>query len=180
MRLLARIVFLAAAWLAFFAFPAAAAPTFPPLTGRVVDDAGVLSEDTRAQLTNMLQQQEQQAGDQVVVVTLKSLQGYSIEDYGYQLGRYWGIGQSGKNSKNKGKDNGALLIVVPSEHRMRIEVGYGLEGQLTDAILKTIGGATITPGQYNSSQGDEDVPHRGGPHIPIFLIIVLLWIVFGR
>jgi uncharacterized protein len=202
MRLFARIVLLAAAWLAFCAFPAAAALTFPPLTGRVVDDAGILSEDARGQLTNMLQQQEQQTGVQVAVVTLKSLQGDSIEDYGYQLGRKWGIGQ-------KGKDNGALLIIAPNEHQMRIEVGYGLEGQLTDAqskliiaeiitpyfkrkdydggvlagtsaILKTIGGATITPGEYQPTQGDEDAPHRGGPHIPILLIIFLLWIVFGR
>ena len=93
-----RFVFLAAAWLFLIAMPAAAAPTFPPLTGRVVDDAGILSDDTKAQLTSMLAQQEKQTGDQVVVVTLKSLQGYDIEDYGYQLGRYWGIGQKGKNN----------------------------------------------------------------------------------
>jgi uncharacterized protein len=207
MRIAARIVFLAAAWLAFFAFPAAAALTFPTLTGRVVDDAGILSQDTRDQLTSMLQQQEQQTGDQVVVVTLKSLQGTPIEDYGYQLGRKWGIGQSGKGTGQK-KDNGTLLIIAPNERQMRIEVGYGLEGQLTDAqskiiiaqiitpffkrgdynggvlagtdaILKTIGGATITPGEYQPTQSDEDAPHRG-PHIPFFLIIILLWIVFGR
>jgi uncharacterized protein len=66
-----------------------------------------------------------------VVVTLASLQGYPIEDYGYQLGRYWGIGQKGKNT-------GAILIVAPKEHKVRIEVGYGLEGKLTDAISRTI------------------------------------------
>ena len=74
----------------------------------------------------MLADHERATGEQVVVVTLDSLQGYSIEDFGYQLGRHWGIGQKGKN-------NGALLIVAPKEHKVRIEVGYGLEGQLTDA-----------------------------------------------
>jgi uncharacterized protein len=66
-----------------------------------------------------------------VVVTLPSLQGYTIEDFGYQLGRHWGIGQKGTNT-------GALLIVAPNEHKVRIEVGYGLEGELTDAISATI------------------------------------------
>lgn len=208
MRIFARIAFVVAAWFACLALPAAGALTFPPLTGRVVDDANILSEDTRDQLTNILQQQEQQTGDQVVVVTIKSLQGTSIEDYGYQLGRKWGIGQSGKGTGQK-KDNGTLLIIAPNERQMRIEVGYGLEGQLTDAqskiiiaeiitpyfkrgdynggvlagtsaILKAIGGATINPEEYQPRQADEDAPHRGGPHIPIFLIIVLIWIVFGR
>ena len=99
----------------------ASAPKFPALTGRVVDDAGVLDASTQSQLTDMLAAHESATGEQVVVVTLDSLQGFSIEDYGYQLGRYWGIGQKGKNT-------GALLIVVPKEHKVRIEVGYGLEG----------------------------------------------------
>ena len=104
----------------------AAAPKFPTLTGRVVDDAGVLDASTQSQLTDMLAAHERATGEQVVVVTLDSLQGFSIEDYGYQLGRYWGIGQKGKNT-------GAILIVAPKEHKVRIEVGYGLEGTLTDA-----------------------------------------------
>jgi len=109
----------------------AAEPKFPPLTGRVVDDAGVLNPYTVGQLTLMLADHERATGEQVVVVTLKSLQGYTIEDYGYQLGRHWGIGQKGVN-------NGALLIVAPKERKVRIEVGYGLEGTLTDAISATI------------------------------------------
>jgi len=109
----------------------ASGPKFPPLTGRVVDDAGVLSASTQSQLTDMLAAHERATGEQVVVVTLDSLQGYSIEDFGYQLGRYWGIGQKGKNT-------GAMLIVAPKEHKVRIEVGYGLEGTLTDAISATI------------------------------------------
>jgi uncharacterized protein len=115
---------------------------FPPLTGRVVDEAGILSPTTINDLTSTLAQHEQAGGEQVVVVTLKSLQGYSIEDFGYQLGRYWGIGQKDKNT-------GAILIVVPSEHKVRIEVGYGLEGKLTDAICRTIIEDDIVPNFRN-------------------------------
>jgi uncharacterized protein len=109
----------------------ASEPKFPTLTGRVVDEAGVLDSRTVGELTLMLADHERDTGQQVVVVTLRSLQGYTIEDYGYQLGRHWGIGQKGVN-------NGALLIVAPKEHKVRIEVGYGLEGTLTDAISSTI------------------------------------------
>ena len=80
----------------------------------------------RAQLTQQLQAHEADHRRAVVVVTLPDLQGGSIEDFGYQLGRHWGIGQ-------KGKDNGALLIVARDERKLRIEVGYGLEERLTDA-----------------------------------------------
>ena len=95
----------------------------------------------------MLAEHERATGEQVVVVTLDSLQGYSIEDYGYQLGRHWGIGQKGTNT-------GALLIVAPRERKVRIEVGYGLEGELTDAISRTIIDNYILPsfkrGDYNA------------------------------
>lgn len=101
-------------------------PTFPALTGRVVDGADVLTPQQEAELTQKLAALEQQTTDQLVVVTLPTLDGYDIADYGYQLGRHWGIGQSQT-------DNGALIIVAPTERRVRIEVGYGLEGVLTDA-----------------------------------------------
>lgn len=115
-----------------FAAPSHAAPTFPALNGqRVVDDAHVLPAATAADLTTKLADLEAKTGRQLVVVTLPSLQGYDIEDYGYQLGRYWGIGQKGQN-------NGVLFIVVPSEHKVRIEVGYGLEPILTDALSSVI------------------------------------------
>ena len=110
---------------------AAATPQFPPLTGRVVDQANVLPANTRADIERKLADLESKTGTQLVVATLSSLQGYEIEDYGYQLGRAWGIGQKGKN-------NGAILIVAPNEHRVRIEVGYGLEGTVTDAISRLI------------------------------------------
>jgi uncharacterized protein len=108
-----------------------AAPTFPPLTGRVVDDAHVLSPEVQADLTAKLAALETKTGRQLVVVTLPSLQGYDIQDYGYQLGRAWGIGQ-------KDKDTGVLFIVAPSEKKVRIEVGYGLEPVLTDALSGVI------------------------------------------
>ena len=122
------------ALLAFFLFAAAAhaaAPTFPKLTGRVVDDAHVLSAQAQQELTAELADLEAKTGRQLVVVTLPSLQGYPIEDYGYQLGRAWGIGQKGQN-------NGALFIVAPADRKVRIEVGYGLEPVLTDALSSVI------------------------------------------
>jgi uncharacterized protein len=179
-----------------------AALNFPALTGRVVDDAGILSPSTRETLTTLLAEHEKQTGNQVVVVTLKSLQGTTIEQYGYQLGRAWGIGVKGKN-------NGALLIVSPSTHDVRIEVGYGLEGALTDAqskliienvmlpsfrkgdydggvlngtitTLQALGGhpsANAAPMPVVSEQPDNS---GGGFHIPIFVIVIVLWLIFGR
>ena len=112
--------------------------TFPALTGRVVDEARVLDPATKAALEQKLSDFETRSTGQLVVVTLKSLQGTSIEDYGYQLGRYWQIG-------NKEKNTGALLIVAPNEHKVRIEVGYGFEGTLTDAVSKLIIENSIIP-----------------------------------
>lgn len=105
---------------------ALAGPVFPALTGRVVDNAGLLKSQTRQHLESLLTAHENATGEQLVVATLPTLQGQEIEDYGYQLARHWGIGQ-------KGKDNGALILVAPRERQARIEVGYGLEGTLTDA-----------------------------------------------
>ena len=130
--------------LALFAFVAfllvlpALALDFPALNGRVVDDAGILDGETRAALTQKLAEFEAKTTDQFVVVTLKSLQGTSIEDFGVELGRHWQIGQKDKN-------NGVLLIVAPNERRVRIEVGYGLEGALTDAVSRLIIENGITP-----------------------------------
>lgn len=120
------------------AITAHAAPTFPQLSGRVVDSAGLLDAATEAQITRDLAALEEKSSDQIVVVTLPSLQGYPIEDFGYQLGRHWGIGQ-------KGKDNGALLIVAPAERKVRIEVGRGLEPHLTDAMSRLIIENAILP-----------------------------------
>jgi uncharacterized protein len=81
---------------------------------------------------------EAKTSDQLVVVTLPSLQNYPIEEFGYQLGRHWGIGQAGK-------DNGVLLIVAPKEREVRIEIGRGLEPVLTDALSKIIIENAILP-----------------------------------
>lgn len=115
-----------------------AAIAFPGLTGRVVDQANILPAAVRAELEQLLAAHEAATSNQVVVVTVESLQGHAIEDYGYQLGRYWGIGQ-------EGRDNGVLLIVAPAERKVRIEVGYGLEGTLTDALANHIIRTVILP-----------------------------------
>lgn len=116
-----------------FVLPTAAQskPTFPALTGRVVDQANLLDPATEQALTEKLAALEAKSSDQLVVVTVSSLQDQPIEDYGYQLGRAWGIGQ-------KEGDNGALLIVAPNEKKVRIEVGYGLEPILTDAFSSLV------------------------------------------
>src|SRR5450631_2470267 len=136
--MLARAVLPVIAWICLICACAAQTLSFPALSGRVVDEAGVLDAAARTALTGSLADFEQKTTDQLVVVTLKSLQGTSIEDYGYQLGRHWQIGQ-------KDKDSGVLLIVAPNERKVRIEVGYGLEGTLTDAMTKVIIEAAILP-----------------------------------
>lgn len=140
-----------ALWLLACVGVAQAAPSFPALTGRVVDSAQMIDPAVREQLTQQLQALEQTSGDQIVVVTVPDLQGVPIEDYGYQLGRQWGIGQ-------KGKDNGALLIVSRDDRQLRIEVGYGLEGVLTDAQSWVIINQVILPKfkAGNFSQGISD------------------------
>lgn len=122
---------LALFWLAL-AFPAGAQDIrFPPLTGRVVDNAELIPAPAEAALTARLEALEQATTDQVVVVTLPDLQGREIEDYGYRLGRAWGIGRDDK-------DNGLLLIVAPNDRKVRIEVGRGLEPVMTDALSTLI------------------------------------------
>ncbi|MEB0096642.1 TPM domain-containing protein [Pseudomonas sp. DC1.2] len=124
---------------------------FPTLTGRVVDSAQMIEPAVREQLTQQLQAHEAATGEQLVVVTLADLQGTDIADFGYQLGRAWGIGQKSKN-------NGALLIVARDERKLRIEVGYGLEDRLTDAQSSVIINQVITPAfkTGNFSKGISD------------------------
>jgi len=188
--------------LCFLLLPAAlAAPGFPPLTGRVVDDANVLPPAVRAQLTEKLAELEQRTSQQLVVVTLPSLQGYDIADYGYQLGRAWGIGQKSSN-------NGVLFIVVPSERKVRIEVGYGLEPIMTDALSEVILSQRVLPKFRNGDiaggivAGTDaiveqlllDAPaakarvaeaeqHRATPHVnPILVLLTVFFVlsIMGR
>ena len=117
---------------------AVAAPNFPELKGRITDLANLLSAEDKAAIEADLTALEAKSTDQIAVVTVPTLQGYTIEDYGYQLGRHWGIGQAGK-------DNGALLIVAPTERKVRIEVGRRLEPLLTDTMSSVIVQNSILP-----------------------------------
>ncbi len=114
------------------------AQQFPKLTGRVVDAANIIPPDMEARLDSKLAALETQSHRQLVVATLPSLQGYEISDYGYQLGRAWGLG-------DKQRNDGALLIVAPNERKLRIEVGYGLEAVLTDGLSSLIINQTVVP-----------------------------------
>jgi uncharacterized protein len=116
----------------------AAAQNFPQLTGRVVDAANIIPDAEEAALTQKLEAVEKASSRQLVVATVPSLEGYPIEDYGYQLGRKWGIGQKGVN-------NGIILLVAPNDRKVRIEVGYGLEPIMTDALSSEIVRDQILP-----------------------------------
>lgn len=110
---------------------ALAAPNYPELTGRIVDNANLISAEDRALIEAELVALEGTATDQVAVVTVPSLDGYPIEDYGIGLARKWEIGQ-------KDKDNGIVLLVAPNERKVRIEVGRRLEPVMTDTMAKLI------------------------------------------
>src|SRR5580658_6280616 len=118
--------------------PLAFALDFPALTGRVVDQAGVINAASRAAIDAKLKNLEDKSGIQLVVATVKSLQGGDIETFANQLFRFWKLGEAKKN-------NGVLLLVAPAEHKVRIEVGYGLEGTLTDALSSVIIAGAIVP-----------------------------------
>lgn len=198
------------AWIAFaltlgvvlaMAFGAMAEPKFPPLTGRVVDDANILSPAAEERLTSELKALEDKTGHQMVVATVPDLQGYEIEDYGYQLGRTWGIG-------DKDRDDGVVFLVAPSERKVRIEVGYGLEPVLTDALSSLILQRQVLPAfkagdmEGGVVAGTEAViaqlglpedqakavvaqaaqqPADEGGHFPVaIIIIVIIWFLLGR
>ncbi|TGD96066.1 TPM domain-containing protein [Methylobacterium nonmethylotrophicum] len=117
---------------------AAAALDLPPLAGRVVDGANLLRPEERAALSATLKAHEDRTTDQVVVATVPSLQGTSVEDFANRLFRAWALGAKAKN-------NGVLFLVAPTERKVRIEVGYGLEGALTDALSKVIIASAVAP-----------------------------------
>ena len=142
MRCASLLKFLLALSLLFSAGPVLAEPDLPPLTGRVVDQAALLDETQKAALTAKLEAVEAESSNQIVVVTVSDLQGYDIAQFGLALGRTWGIGQ-------QDKDNGAILLVAPNERKVRIEVGRGLEGFLTDAASHTIIRKEILPAFRN-------------------------------
>lgn len=174
----------------------AAGLSFPPLTGRVVDQAGILSPAAKQTLTAELEAHERATSQQVVVATVTSLEERDIAEYGVELGRAWGIGQKDKNT-------GVILLVAPNERAVRIEIGYGLEGTLTDATSRLIIENVILP-QFRTGnmeagivggvgailgvlRGDPDAapsPRKSGdpgqlPPIVIALIIVFIMMRIG-
>ena len=133
-----RAPILIAAVVLSFATVAAFALDYPTLTGRVVDQANVITAQSRGVLETKLKELEDKSSIQLVVATVKSLQGSDVETYANGLFRFWKLGQAQKN-------NGVLLLVAPAEHKVRIEVGYGLEGTLTDALSSVIIASAIIP-----------------------------------
>jgi len=124
----------------------AGASNVPYLTGRVTDNAEILSASMRQSLAERLKAHEKSTGNQIAVLTIPSLEGESIEEYAETVFKEWKLGQ-------KDKDNGILVIVAPKDRRMRIEVGYGLEGTLPDSMAGSIISNVMTPkfktGDYN-------------------------------
>ena len=138
------------------AIGASFALNFPALTGRIVDQANIIQPATRATLESKLAELESKSGIQLVVATVNSLEGQDIEPYANELFRNWKLGEKEKN-------NGVLLLVAPNDRRVRIEVGYGLEKTLTDALSKVIITNAITPrfkaGDFSGgiSRGVDDI-----------------------
>ncbi len=128
---------IAAVWLALFALPAAA-QTFPPLSGRVVDQADLLRPEQEVDLTTKLAALEQQTGRQFVVATVNSLGDQEIADYSTALGRHWKIG-------DEKRDDGVVMVVAPKERKVWIATGYGAEGYLPDILIGRIVRDTILP-----------------------------------
>jgi uncharacterized protein len=110
----------------------------PYLAGRVNDNANMLSAQTIAELEEMLAAHEDSTGNQIVLLTIPTLEGASLEEFAFRVAETWNLGQ-------KDVDNGALLLIVRSDRKLRIEVGYGLEASLTDAITSHIINSVITP-----------------------------------
>lgn len=122
-------------------------PKYPTLTGRVVDSAGLLSESEKNLLKTKLTAFEETSSDQIVVATISSLNGDNLEQYANGLFRTWELGQREEN-------NGVLLLIAHGDQKLRIEVGYGLEGILTDALSKTIIDQVIVPKFKTGKFGD--------------------------
>ena len=177
--------------------PSFAAFEVPKLKTRILDQANLIDATLEKKINQLLAGHEKASSNQVIVVTLKDLQGYNIEHAGVEMGRAWGVGQ-------KDEDNGILLILAEKERKVRIEVGYGLEGVMTDAVSATIiqeyilprfktgdfsgglligtqaivaalGGEVIAPVAKNKRSSDGS----GLPSI-IFMLIFMAFAVMGR
>jgi len=126
------------AFLLAFAFAAAADVAVPPLTGRVVDQTGTLSAGDIASLTSRLRDFEDRKGSQIAVLIVPTTQPETIEQFSIRVAEAWKVGR-------KKIDDGAILVIAKNDRHLRIEVGYGLEGSLTDATSRRIIDEDITP-----------------------------------
>src|SRR5262249_36889621 len=126
------------ALLLWWAFPAAADVAVPPLTGRVIDLTGTLSADQIATQSQRLKDLQTRKGSQVVVLIVPTTQPETIEQYSLRVAETWKVGR-------RKIDDGALLVVAKNDHRLRIEVGYGFEGALTDVTARRIIDEAIAP-----------------------------------
>lgn len=162
----------------------------------VTDEAGVLSQSDKETLENKLYAFEQSTSNQVVVYIVNSLNGESLEDLSYEIAEKNGIGQ-------KGKDNGVLLFIAISDRKLRIEVGYGLEGALPDALADQIIRKEITPsfkqgkyyeginagvdaiikatkGEYTQDkQSDKNKKNIGIGFCGLPILVIVIFIFFG-
>lgn len=137
-RLAPLLLIIAALMASLMASLAVAAANYPPLTGRVVDQANIIPPSTRSAIETKLKDLEEKSGIQLVVASVDSLDGQDVETYANGLFRAWKLGEAKKN-------NGVLFLVAPNQRKMRIEVGYGLEGTLTDALSKIILTSAVAP-----------------------------------
>jgi uncharacterized protein len=167
----------------------------PMVPLRLVNDyTGLLSEQQQIALNNKLLAFNNETSTQIYVITYDDLQGFDIADYGARLGEKWGIGQ-------QGKDNGILLLVSPSNRKITIQTGYGLEGTVTDALCRRLIETVITPGFRTGNyyagldsatsvlmsltrgefKADDYLKGSGIESIPIGVIIILVifFIVFS-
>ena len=180
----ARVAILVFTCALLFLPPSVRGQDVPYLEGRVNDYAGILSSQTISGLNAVLKSFEDSTSNQIAVLTINTLDGGSLEDFSVKVAQTWKLGQ-------KGKDNGVLLLVVKDDRKIRIEVGYGLEGTLTDALCSVITQREILPkfkrGDYDggvsagimsmiaaiggtfTAEQESDQARMGFPEILIFL-----------
>ena len=158
--------------------------------GRITDRTGTLSRNEIAALDQKLAAFERETTNQIAVLIIPSLEGDSLEDYSIRLAEKWKIGQKGKN-------NGVILLVVKNERKLRVEVGYGLEGALPDALSGSIIRNEIAPrfraGQFYqgvdagvtaimaATKGEYKAPKKRqrGSDLPTWLVFLLIFLSFG-